>query len=313
MTNTPDLLSPIPSFDLPGNGLPLHFLHANGYPPACYKSFLELLQTQYHVFGMLLRPLWPGSNPKEIQDWKPFSEDLLSFLDSRQPGFDTSEKNTHSTQRTPVIGVGHSIGAVVTLRAALREPGKFRALVLIDPVLLVPSFMLRWQLVRMLGLADRLHPLIAGASKRRRTFDDLETTFRGYRSRNIFRYMSDENLRDFIEGITRPAGNGGYELVYSPEWEAQIYRTSLQDFDIWRGLPHLEVPTLFIRGAETDTFLEDAARFVHRTASRVKRKQPGVRVETLEKSTHLLPLERPQEVFNIIQSFLFETLKVSAS
>jgi len=114
--------------------------------------------------------------------------------------------------------------------------------------------------------------------------------------------MSDENLRIYIEGITRKTQNG-YELVYSPEWEARIYFTNLRDFDIWRALPKLEVPTLFIRGGETDTFLENAAALV-------KRKQPRARVETLDKSTHLLPLERPQEIFDRMQSFLNEALKV---
>ena len=241
-------------------GSPLHFLHANGYPPACYKPLLDLLQTDYRVFGMYLRPLWEDAKPEEIRSWHPLSDDLLRFLADREPN--------------PVIGVGHSIGAVVTLRAALRDPGKFRAV----------------------GLKDRVHPLILGARKRRRTFDDLETVFRGYRSRPVFRYMSDESLGAYIEGITRPSANGGYELVYSPEWEVQIYRTGLHDFDIWRNLPKLEVPTLFIRGEETDTFLENAARLV-------KRKQPKVRVEALAKSTHLLPLERPEEVFDIMQSF----------
>jgi len=113
--------------------------------------------------------------------------------------------------------------------------------------------------------------------------------------------MSDENLRILIRGMTRPTGNGVYELVYSPEWEAQIYRTGMQDFDIWRDLPLLEVPTLFLRGAETDTFLEDAAKLV-------KRKQPRARVEMLEKTTHLLPLECPGEIFNSMQSFLQEVL-----
>lgn len=280
----------IPHFDLGGRGQSLHFLHANGYPPGCYKPFLELLQTQYHVFGMFLRPLWTNSNPNDIQDWSPFSEDLLQFL-------------AHTD--SPVIGVGHSIGAIVTLRAALRDPDKFRALVLIDPVLFVPSFMLKWQVVRKLRLGDRLHPLIARAKKRRRTFDDLDTVFRGYRSRIVFRYMSDANLRAHIEGMTRKKTDGSYELMYSPDWEVQIYRSGMQDFDIWRDLPRLRVPTLFLRGAETDTFLEDAAGFL-------KRKDPKARVETLEKSTHLLPLERPSEVFEIIQSFLKETLEVSA-
>jgi pimeloyl-ACP methyl ester carboxylesterase len=73
--------------------------------------------------------------------------------------------------------VGHSIGATVTLRAALRDPGKFRALVLIDPVLFVPGFMLYWHIFRLAGLGERFHPLIQRAKKRRRTFDDLETLF----------------------------------------------------------------------------------------------------------------------------------------
>jgi len=288
MPSNPSPLSPIPYFDLGSTGPSLHFLHANGYPPECYQPFLELLETQYHVFGMLLRPLWKDSNPDAIQSWKPFSQDLLQFLGQRP---------------APVIGAGHSIGAIVTLRAALQSPGKFRALILLDPVLFVPSRLISWKFFYTLGWGDRLHPLIQGAKMRRRVFDDLEMVFQSYRKRNIFRYMSDENLRIHIEGMTRPNADGTHELIYSPEWEAQIYRTGLQDFDIWRNLPKLQVPTLLIRGAETDTFLEKAAKLV-------KRRQPKARMETLEKSTHLLPLERPQEVFDILQSFLKETLKV---
>ncbi len=270
--------------DYNGTGLPLHFLHANGYPPECYKLFLELLQTEYHVFGMLLRPLWEGSKPQDIHSWHVFSEDLLRFLSDYR-----SE---------PVIGVGHSIGATVTLRAALRDPDKFRALVLIEPVLVPRGWMISWNFLRAIGLGDRLHPSIRGALKRRRTFDDLDLVLNRYRSRSVFRYMSDENLRTYIEGIMRKT-DGGYELVFSPEWEARIYYTGLRDFDIWRDLPKLEVPTLFIRAAETDTFWEEAANLI-------KRKQPKAQIETLEKSTHLLPLERPKEVFAIMQSFLKE-------
>src|SRR5678815_3664356 len=101
-------------FDYGGTGAPLHFLHANGYPPDCYKPLFELLKTEYHVFGVLLRPLWDGMKPEDIKDWIPFSDDLRLFL---------------SSQAGPVIGAGHSIGAMVTLRTALRDPGKFKALV----------------------------------------------------------------------------------------------------------------------------------------------------------------------------------------
>ncbi len=275
----------IPNFDYGGEGAPLHFLHANGYPPECYRPLLELLQTQHHVFGMRLRPLWPDAKIEDTNDWHPFSDDLLRFLTTSGLG--------------PIIGVGHSIGGIVTLRAAMREPGRFRALVLLDPVLFMPSRLIAWSIARVTGLGEKVHPLIAGAKRRRRTFDDLESVFRGYRSRNIFRYVSDENLQIYIQGITQQKQDGSYELVYSPEWESHIYLTGLRDFDLWRELPKLEVPTLIIRGAETDTFLPNAANLV-------KRKQPKVKIETLEKSTHILPIEHPQKIFEIINEFLKE-------
>jgi pimeloyl-ACP methyl ester carboxylesterase len=273
----------IPYFDLGGSGLPLHFLHANGYPPECYKPLLELLQKQHHVFGMKLRPLWDDSKPKDIHDWHPLSGDLLRFLSDREVG--------------PAIGVGHSIGGIVTLRAAIRDPKKFRAIILLDPVLFMPSFLLMWNLFRAIGLGDKLHPLISAAKKRGREFDDLETVFRGYRARNVFKYTSDESLWAYIEGITKPKADGGFELAYPPEWEARIYLTGLRDFDLWRRLPSLEAPTLIIRGAETDAFLENAAKLV-------KKKNPKIQIETMKNATHILPLEHPQEVAKLISDFV---------
>ena len=277
----------IPYSDFGGDGPQLHFLHANGYPPACYRPLIERLSRSHRVSAMHLRPLWPGAQPKEIGTWHPLSDDLMLFFKEQNYG--------------PLIGVGHSIGAIVTLRAAIRQPERFRALVLIDPVLFSPRAIAAYNLVKLLGLAYRFHPLIAGALKRRRTFDDLEQLFQGYRRRSIFRYFDDENLRIYIQGLSQPRPGGGYELAYSPEWEARIYYTGIwRDLDLWLGLPRLKVPTLIIRGAETDTFL--AA-----TAQRVATIRPETRIVTLQKSTHLVPLEKPQETAETILSFLAET------
>ncbi len=273
----------IPFEDFGGEGENLVFLHANGYPPACYQPLIDLWKPRRRVTAMLLRPLWDSAQPQDLPDWRPLSEDFSRFLSSRY--------------RQPVVAAGHSLGAIVALRAALREPQKFRALILFDPVLFIPSYLAAWQAIRALRLGFRLHPLAQGALKRRRVFDDLETVFRGYRSRPVFRYLSDESLRAYIHGIVRPGRDGGYELRYSPEWEAHIYVSSLRDFDIWRGLPNLKVPTLILRGAETDTFLPSAARLV-------ARKNPRIKIQTLEKTTHILPLEKPREIFESAEAFL---------
>ena len=109
--------------------------------------------------------------------------------------------------------------------------------------------------------------------------------------------MDNDALRAYIKGITRPKENGGYELIYSPEWETRVYYASIwHDMDLWRALPKLKIPTLIIRGAETDTFWE-------RTARKVTRLNPSIRVETIQRATHLVALEQPQEVVNIIADF----------
>ena len=274
----------IPFTDFGGTGAPLHFLHANGYPPACYDPLFGLLQPHFQVFGMHLRPLWPESKPEGFRDLHPLADDLLRFLSDREAG--------------PVIGVGHSIGGIVTLRAALREPHRFRALALIDPVLFPPYFILFWNLIRATGLGWKYHPKISSALNRRRRFDNLDIVFRGYRRRDVFRNFSDEGLRAYIAGITRPHADGGYELVYSPEWEAFIYYTGIwRDLDLWRELKTLRVPTLFIRGAQSDTFWA-------KTAARVQRANPKVRMEAVEDAGHLVPLEHPQQVADLILLFV---------
>ena len=278
----------IPVIDFGGKGAPLHFLHANGYPPNCYQPLLERFGTKHQTLGMLLRPLWLDANPEEIQDWNPLSEDLIQLLDEKK-------LNT-------VIGVGHSIGAIVTLRAALKQPNRFRALVLLDPVLFPRYYMAEWNLVRIFKLGNKLHPMIAGALNRRREFDDLEKIFAGYRRREVFRFFSDDNLCALIKGMTKPKADGGFELVYSPEWEARIYYTGIwNDWDLWQNIHRLEIPTLIIRGAETDTFWESTARIIEKKNRRIK-------IVSLEKSTHLLPLEKPNEVFEITESFLKDVL-----
>jgi pimeloyl-ACP methyl ester carboxylesterase len=276
----------IPVLDLGGSGEELVFLHANGYPPECYRPLLSRLAESHHVTAMAQRPLWPGSKPEDVQDWRPLAEDFLRFLGAHQTG--------------PLACVGHSMGGIALLRAALWEPERFKAIVLLDPVLFPPYMILFWNIMRLLKLGKTFLPLVESARQRRREFNDLERLFNGYRRKSIFRYLNDESLRAYIEGIACRREGGNYQLCYSAEWEIRLYMTAIwPDMDIWRGLPGLKVPALIIRGAETDTFWE-------RTGRLVKRKQPRVKVETVEESTHLLPLERPKEVSHLIQSFFKE-------
>ena len=112
----------IPYEDFGGTGPLLHFAHPNAYPPAVFRQFLQPLTADYDVLAMAQRPLWPGSRPDEMHDWQLFADDLVDFL---------ADHDLHG-----IIGVGHSLGAVATMMAAVGQPQLFRALVLIEPVFL---------------------------------------------------------------------------------------------------------------------------------------------------------------------------------
>lgn len=276
----------ISSLDLGECGPELVFLHANGYPPACYRPLLAALAGEYRVSAMLQRPLWPGSDPGGLRDWRPLTDDLLEFLEARIAG--------------PAFAVGHSMGGIALLRAALRAPGRFRAIALLDPVLFPPAFIRFWRLVHALGLGERLHPLVSAARHRRRRFDDLGLLYRGYRRKAVFQLLDDDALQSYIEGIACPDAKGGFVLCYPVEWETRIYITGLlADLELWRGLPRLSVPALFVRGEKTDTFLASTAR-------RVTGIQPRARTLTIPQASHLLPLERPAQVCTSIDSFFKE-------
>ena len=272
----------------PGDSVaaPVLFTHANGYPPDCYSPLLEQLAKRHRVLAMHLRPLWPGEQPQTVQDWRILSADVLEFLRQRACA--------------PVIGVGHSVGAITLLRAALSRPDQFSALVLIEPVLLPPWVILLWQLISAFRLAKQAHPLTKSAQRRRQVFASRDEIFRGYRRKSIFRYLDDTSLRAYTNGLLLDLPDGRMGLRYSVDWEVQIYATGVKaDLDLWFGLPKLRIPLLIIRGAETDTTWASTARLAQMI-------RPATRVITLQKATHLAPLEKPQPIAELIEKFLGE-------
>jgi pimeloyl-ACP methyl ester carboxylesterase len=277
------LTTSIPFDEFGGHGPLLHFAHANGYPPGCYHGLLDLLRENHQVIAIRQRPLWPNSSPESIESWHDMAEDLITLFD--QSGF------------REVIGVGHSLGAVVTMTAAVERPELFRALVLIEPVFLMPAILQRF-VERAASERPEDIPWVTIAQSRRNHWSSRQAAFQHFRPKRVFARLSDDSLWDYVDNALHQDGSGGYELTYPPEWEARIY--ALPPTDVWQRLPQVTQPTLAVRGAESDTLAPAAWQLwqvSQRAASFVEMAGSG----------HLLPLENPAEVADQINQFL-ETL-----
>jgi len=273
----------------------LIFAHANGYPPQAYRTFLEPFLEDYQVFSLYLRSFWPGSDPQDMKDWTTFRDD---YLPEARLLVDKYGKQSNMSGR--VIGVGHSLGAMTTLMAAVKDPKMFSLLVLMEPVLFPRWRGMAMRLLTPFKQIKKISPLIRQTLKRRTQFDSQEAMYQRYRGKQVFTGLSDQVLRDYVEGLALEDVKGGIRLKYPPAWEARIYETGgIADWYIWRNLDKIPCPVLVIRG-------EDTYVLVDRVINKMVKKLPKGKGYTMEGSGHLVPLEKPRETAAVVLNFLNE-------
>ncbi|WP_163998271.1 alpha/beta fold hydrolase [Pyxidicoccus caerfyrddinensis] len=266
--------------DWGGTGPVLHLAHANGFPPGAYRKLIELLKTRYHVFTLRSRCLVPGEDPLTLGSWTDLADELAHTLRAR--GLEN------------VVGVGHSVGGVATLLASVKSPGLFRAVVALDPVLVTGKRLWMLRAAALLGMRGRI-PLASGARRRREAWASREEVAASYGKKSLFQRFDPESFRDYLAHGLIEAPGGGVRLTIPAAWEARIFETI--PVNVWSSLRKVTVPTLVMRGGDTDTLTPEAL-------ARVRRTVPRVHTEELPGTTHLFPLEQPEACGRRILAFL---------
>lgn len=265
----------------PGSNKPfVHLAHANGFPPATYQKAIQNLLPHYHVVSFLARPLWGNTPPEWLHRWSQMADDLIEGL------------RDFSGQK--MTGIGHSLGGVLTLYAAIKKPDLFSRVILIDPTMLAPRFLWKVKFMRLFGLEARSY-LVKGALRRRRTWDSTEAAYKYFREKVLFKNWSDEIVKSYAVSMTGPSPEGGVQLLYPPEWEARIYQTIPND--VWKFAALLQQPTLIIRGETSNTFTIESEKVFKKINSKAI-------FEVVQGVGHLLPQEKPGEVGALISKFL---------
>ncbi|NWF67891.1 MAG: alpha/beta hydrolase [Chloroflexi bacterium] len=264
----------------------LHLAVANGFPPQTYIPLLQPLTTQFRAVCLPPRALWPGEHkPGETGSWHDLAGDMLAGME--QYGLDR------------VVAVGHSFGGVASALAIMRQPKRFRALILLDPTFLPPRIIWAIRISRLIGLDGR-SGLVAGALRRRARFASVDEAYGYFRGKRLFGDWPDASVRLYAEGMLRRAVEGeGFELAWPPAWEAHYFRTVYTG--VWRVLPKLRglLPTLVLRGGVTDTFVEESA-------AKLRRLLPEARHVEIPGHGHLFPQSAPDATRRAMLDWLRE-------
>ncbi|WP_179953442.1 alpha/beta fold hydrolase [Desulfobotulus mexicanus] len=263
---------PLHYIDWGGEGPMAHLLHANGFCAGTYDPLIRLMSEKLHVIGSDVRGHGSSLSPVEmpIRHWKVFADDL-EFMVS-------------SLMKPPVIGIGHSLGAVTTLIAAARHPELFSCIILMDPVILPRRYLMFMGFLRMTGLIGQF-PLAKGARRRKFVFKGKQEALSRFTAgRGIFKTWDPSFVDAYLECGLLEVDEETAILKCDPELEAQIFESV--PADIWSYAKKVKCPVLAIRGKKSDTFVQDAADRFSRTVK-------DCELVVVDKSGHFVPMEQP--------------------
>ena len=274
--------------DWGGDGLPAHFLHGNGFCAGTYTPFIRYLVDDLHILASDVRGHGGSDQLKveRVRHWDIFAEDLKILIEQKMS--------------PPVIGIGHSLGAVTTYIAAAKYPHLFRGIVLIDPVILPRRLLWLLAALKFLGLRGAL-PLARMARRRRRIFKSKQEALRLFAAgRGIFKNWSKEFVQAYLECGLLEKDEKTAVLKCDPELEAQIFESI--PLNVWRYAKKIKCPVLAIRGELSDTFFADAAQRLGGIIA-------DYELQTIQHSGHFPTMEKPQESARLILDFIGRKIK----
>ena len=273
--------------DWGGSGPVAHLLHANGFCAGTYSPFVKHLMDELRIVASDLRGHGDSDRPKlkRVSNWHIFADDLKELIEQ--------------TMSPPIIGMGHSLGAVTTYIAAAKYPRLFSAIILIDPAIL-PRRKLWWfAALRMIGLAGN-RQLAQAARRRRKTFQGKSEALKRFTSgHGIFKSWSQEFVEAYLECGLLEKDSETAVLKCDPELEAQIFESV--PFDVWRYAKKIACPVLAIRGEHSEVFTADSA-------GRLKHIISDYELATIPDAGHFVPMGKPQKCARVIAEFIHRKL-----
>lgn len=249
-------------------GVTTALAHATGFCRGVWAPVIAALRDRGREGGIVAwdhRAHGDSTNPPLPIDWWDTAHDARAVL---------------SEVAAPIVGVGHSMGAVSLLMAEILAPGTFAAIVAIEPIVFPPPF----------GPADH-HPLAQGARRRRLSFPSRQAALENFANKPVFAAWDPQALAAYVNCGLVPAGDE-WVLACPPEYEAAFF-VAAGVHGAWERLGEVRVPVRVVAGRNSDSH---PAEFAAEQAARLG----NGTLEIVDGSGHFLPMEQPGRVADII-------------
>ena len=258
----------------------IHFAHANGVPSKVYQKLFALLQDDFDIIYVPL--LGPDKRYPIDNHWQSLTQQVIDSIVRQAKG-------------RKVIGLGHSLGSVLTFQAALKRPELFSQVIMLDPPLIMGKDALALHFAKTLKLkaVDAMSP--AALSLRRRDhWESREQAAALLRPKGFYQHFDADCFQAYIDhALTEDRSRGGVELTIPKMDEVKIFRTNPSLW--WLPQPKPQVPVNLV--------IAELGPFIGRGFPQLAEKKFGIPY-TVVPGGHMFPLEHPQETAALIKQLI---------
>lgn len=241
----------------------VHFIHGNSYSGLTYLPLWEALYPYFDIFLHDAQGHGDSDEGGAFVGWNESAELALTVAEEWLPQL---------YGKVPIYGCGHSFGGILTLLMTKQRPHLFNELVLLDPILFLPSMIMPMRILSWFGVYS-LNPYAKRARRRRSVWPNRDAALAGLQERGMFRGWEPSALGAYVDHAMSVQHDGqqqrSWGLKCSPQREAEIFSSYARG--LWPAITqHLQTPTHVWGGQETYPFLHKSLRKWRQSNSKVQ-------------------------------------------
>jgi len=250
----------------------LHFAHAVGFPAGCYNKLLGLLSQDYTVIAK--EQMGHDSHYPVDDNWESLTRELIDYVECNAGG-------------SAIIGVGHSMGGILTFLAAYNRPELFKGIIMLEPPISYGPLAFFLYVTKKLGLMERV-PIVAQTKRRRAQWASQEEAETYFKKKSLFNSFDSDCLRDYMRYGTI-INEAGVKLCFDVNIETDIIKTAPHNLNFLR---RISIPGSVVVGEHSYVPLRSVSNFAKKQALELIRFEGG---------SHFFPLEYPERTATLIK------------
>jgi pimeloyl-ACP methyl ester carboxylesterase len=261
-------------FGVDASHLNMVFAHATGFLPWLWQPVIAEFVPPNRAWAPFICDYRSCNPDAGGLSWDVIARDLSTFCRLQQI-------------REPLL-IGHSMGATILAIASALYGLQPRGLVLIEPIFLPEE-------IYTMKPEVSKHPLASRSINRTNSWNNEKEAWSYLKSKPLFADWDEQVLRLYLEYGMQKQEEGNLKLTCSPEKEAAMYMGGW-DINPWPLLSKITCETLVLEGELTPN---KAFVDIQRAVSLL----PGGRYKSVAGAGHLIPMQKPGEIAQIIKEF----------